>query len=185
MTRAQKIQAAFERHGTDKASHGYAEFYAAHLPENPRSILEIGVKDGASFKAWRDLFPDAFIVGIDLFQEYPRPDHLQDSNTKFIKANQCDWRHLEQLRDNNFDVIIDDGSHNARDQMITFFGLAHAGCHYFIEDTHCNFDEFYSQGLPWAMRAAMLFDEDAFSGNSHEVYVLGEPSSSKINFIKC
>lgn len=156
MTRAQLIQTAFEVHGTDKAQHGYADFYAKHLPENPRSILEIGVKEGASARAWRDIFPEAQITGLDLFEEFKMSSVIGPAN--FIKGNQCDWRILEELRKYNFDVIVDDGSHNARDQMITFFGLAHAGCHYFIEDAHCNYDEYYSQGLPFPLRANPWFN---------------------------
>lgn len=158
MTRAQTIQKAFERYGTDKAIHGYADFYARHLPESPRSILEIGVKDGRSIRAWRDLFPSAEIVGLDLFQEYPMPAAGSISGASFVKANQCDYNILERLRSFNFDVIIDDGSHNARDQMITFFGLMHHGCSYFIEDAHTTYDEYYSQGLPLYLRANLLLD---------------------------
>ncbi len=166
------IQAAFERHGSDKAQHGYAEFYARLLPESPRSILEIGVKDGASIRAWRELFPDAAIMGLDLFMEFPIP---KDTGASFIKANQCDWLALERLREFNFDVIIDDGSHNARDQMISFFGLAHKGCHYFIEDAHCNFDEFYSQGLPMMWRAIYNVGTNYWES----------PSGSLISYIPC
>jgi hypothetical protein len=72
------------------------------------------------------------------------------------KGNQCDYLMLEKLRQYDFDVIIDDGSHNSRDQLMTFFGLFN-GKHYFIEDLQCNDEDFYSQGLPVAMRASNIF----------------------------
>lgn len=141
-------------YGTDKLSHGYMEFYEKYLPENPKKILEIGVREGRSIKMWMQYFPDAVIHGLDLFKEFPVP--FDDERVKWHQGNQCDWELLEQLRKEDFDVIIDDGSHNARDQMITFFGLFN-GKHYFIEDTHCNRDEFYCQGLPLSLTAFETF----------------------------
>lgn len=145
----EQIQAAFEKYGSDKAQHGYAEFYAHRLPENPKSILEIGVNDGASIRAWKELFPMAEIHGLDLFSDKPIPDI---EGVTFHTGNQLDWVLLEKLRAKNFECIIDDGSHNSRDQLITFFGLFN-GSHYFIEDLHTNFDEFWRQGLPFEFTA--------------------------------
>lgn len=153
MTRAETIQAAFEKHGSDKAIHKYAEFYAEHLPENPKSILEIGVKEGASIRAWKELFPDAIIHGLDLFLEYDIP---MIEGAYFWKGNQLDWRILEQLRRLEFELIIEDGSHNARDQLITFFGLYNGKQKYFIEDIQCNYEEFYRDGLPINLTASKL-----------------------------
>lgn len=147
------LQQLAEKYGTDKKDHGYIPFYEKHLPKNPKRILEIGVKEGKSLAMWAEYFPEAEIHGLDLFEEFTWHDVdfnlgiTEDSKIRLHKGNQCDWLLLEELRKYDFDVIIDDGSHNARDQMITFFGLFN-GKHYFIEDLHCNQDEFYSQGLP-------------------------------------
>lgn len=180
MTRTEHIQSVFEKYSTDKATHGYAEFYAQHLPENPRSILEIGVKEGASIRAWKELFPTATIMGMDLFREFPFPDI---AGVQFTKANQCDWLALERLRGFNFEVIIDDGSHNWRDQIITFYGLAHEGCNYFIEDTHCCNDESYAQGLPGKFCAPAVFD--AYGFGNHWIDEFHNGSNSQMIFIKC
>lgn len=147
----------FLKYGSDKAEHGYADFYEKHLPKSPLKILEIGVKYGASIRAWLEFYPNTKITGIDLFEKNEMPiDLLNHERVTLIKGNQCDWRLLEELRKFNFDVIIDDGSHNSRDQMITFFGLFN-GKHYFIEDLHCCREEFYNQGLPYVMSADYLF----------------------------
>jgi hypothetical protein len=137
------------KYGTDKLEHGYLPFYETHLPKNPKKILEIGVKEGRSIQMWKEYFPDAEIHGLDLFQEFEIP---QIEGCYFWKGNQCDYRILEKLREQEFDVIIDDGSHNSRDQMITFFGLF-SGQHYFIEDVHCCSEGFYRQGLPYEFTA--------------------------------
>jgi hypothetical protein len=133
------------KYKTDKHDHGYMPFYEKHLPDNPKKILEIGVHHGNSIRMWKEYFPNTEIHGLDLFSELDPPANLPD--VIWHKGNQCDWLLLEKLRNENFDVIIDDGSHNSRDQMITFFGLFN-GNHYFVEDTHCAEEEFYRQGLP-------------------------------------
>jgi hypothetical protein len=142
-------------YGTDKGvcGHNYIPFYESHLPKNPKKILEIGVKEGRSISMWKSYFPEAEIHGLDLFIEFDPPNI---NGVTWHKGNQCDWELLEQLRKEDFDVIIDDGSHNSRDQMITFFGLFN-GKHYFIEDTHCAQEEFYRQGLPYALTCERMF----------------------------
>lgn len=160
------------KYGTDKSSngHNYIPFYEKTLPDNPKKILEIGVKEGASIRMWRDYFPNAEIHGLDLFEEFPIPDI---PGAVFHKGNQCDYSLLERLRQENFDVIIDDGSHNARHQMVTFFGLFNGG-HYYIEDTHCNQMEFYSEGLPEKFRATNVFISLSTSNNLGDHQINGK-----------
>jgi hypothetical protein len=103
-----------KKYSTDKLQHGYIPFYEKYLPKNPKKILEIGVKEGASIRMWREYFPEASIHGLDLFDEFPIPD-IQ--GVTFHKGNQLDYQLLAKLRKEDFDVIIDDGSHNARDML--------------------------------------------------------------------
>lgn len=160
------IQSVFEKYGSGKSQHGYATFYSKHLPVNPKRILEIGVKEGASIRAWKELFPDAEIHGLDLFREFPVPDI---PGVIFHKGNQCDWRLLERLRQYNYDLIIDDGSHNARDQMMSFYGLFKKGCTYFFEDLHCLKEDFYLQELPVDFSAKLIFlDSHGDWSSSHD-----------------
>jgi hypothetical protein len=156
------------KYRTDKLEHGYIPFYEKFLPKEPKRILEIGVKEGRSLAMWAEYFPDTQVFGLDLFEENKLLDvrfnlmHLMGDaygsgeNITLYRANQCDYLALELLRKEDFDVIIDDGSHNARDQLMTFFGL-YNGKHYFIEDLQCNDEDFYSQGLPAPMRAVNVF----------------------------
>lgn len=144
------------KYKTDKLDHGYIPFYESTLPKNPKRILEIGVKQGASIRMWKEYFPDTEIHGLDLFEEFPVPDI---EGVFFHKGNQIDYRVLEELRKFDFDVVIDDGSHNSRDQMISFFGLFSKHCIYYIEDLHCCDDEFYRQGLPHSFTARYHFND--------------------------
>jgi len=152
------------KYNTDKASewsgetpaHNYLNFYEATLPKQPRRILEIGYGKGASVRMWREYFPPTTEVHIlDLFELEAQPANTTD--TFFHKGDATHPYILSSMRNLNADVIIDDGSHNSRDQMITFFGLMHAGCHYYIEDLHCCDEEFYRDGLPRHLTATEYF----------------------------
>lgn len=162
------LESLASKYGTDKLAHGYIPFYEQNLPKEPKRILEIGVKEGRSLAMWAEYFPNAEIHGLDLFEENNMLDvyntlianneNHKELKIKLHRGNQCDWRILEELRKYDFDVIIDDGSHNSRDQLMTFFGLFN-GKHYFIEDLHCNNDEFFSQGLHREFRAINIFGD--------------------------
>ena len=55
-------------YNTDKSSksHNFCEFYDKNLNlKNVKSLLEIGVKHGASLKSWAGYIPDAAIHGMD------------------------------------------------------------------------------------------------------------------------
>jgi hypothetical protein len=135
-----------EKYGTDKLGHGYIDFYETNLPPNPKKILEIGVLTGASIRMWKEYFPDTEIHGLDLFEENPIPDI---PGMIWHKGSQTDPTMLYNLRNEKFDLVIEDGSHNSRDQLISFYGLFTDGMHYFCEDLHCCDEEFYRQGLPF------------------------------------
>jgi hypothetical protein len=156
---------------SDKSSlsHNYTPFYEQHLPKNPKKLLEIGVLKGSSIKMWREYFPDTIIHALDLFEENPIPDI---PGVVFHKGNQLDYKILEQLRNEDFDVIVEDCSHNSRDQMMTFFGLFN-GKQYYIEDIHCADEEFYRQGLPLPLTAKFIFDQ--YSGHYKAVYDCQSP----------
>jgi hypothetical protein len=177
----------FLKYNSDKTEHGYSHFYEKNLPRKPTRLLEIGVKNGGSIRSWLDFYPNTQIFGLDLFEEMSMPDDLLlNTRVTLIKGNQCDWRILEELRKYDFDVIIDDGSHNARDQMMTFFGLFN-GKHYFIEDLHCNCDEFYSQGLPEELRAYGTFPYigNYLSEYGNEEIKVHQDKNGKIICIQC
>lgn len=133
------------KYKTDKNEHGYIEYYAKHLPETAKKILEIGVLGGNSIRLWRELYPEAEIFGLDLFIENPIP--FQADWVTWFQGSQTDGKLLNEIRHHGpFDIIIDDGSHNHRDQLITFFGLWGCTKLYIVEDIYQ--DEFWSQGLP-------------------------------------
>lgn len=156
-----------ELHGSDKGrinqspapyswpSHNYADFYEmlfAHCRNTIGSILECGLgtnnpdvpssmgingRPGASLRVWRDYFPDANVVGIDidpniLFSEERITTFQVDQTSK-----ESITAFLEKIGDRQFDIIIDDGLHEFSAGLCLFDNtiarLAEHGV-YLIED---------------------------------------------------
>lgn len=124
------------KHGTDKATyHNYCDFYQEQLKGMViERILEIGVKDGASLRMWKEFYPHAEVVGIDI-------NPIPTQGCTVHQMTQTDVYALMSL--GKFDLIIDDGSHKTLDQQITFKHLYHNQLHkfgaYIIEDVHTSF----------------------------------------------
>ncbi len=126
------LQTLFAKYGTDKGTLGYATMYEDLFSRHRfaiQSLLEIGIgtqipqvnssmygygaahyKPGASLRAWRDYFPNAFITGLD-----------NQFDTQFIEERITTLRgdSTTFLISDRFDVIIDDGSHLPEDQIQT------------------------------------------------------------------
>lgn len=126
------------RHRTDKATyHHYCDFYEEHLPRDVTRLLEIGVMDGASLRMWRDYYPGAAIVGIDILPRKPVRGCvvMQGDATRGMDAVRAEVY-------GPFDVIVDDGSHMTLDQQVSlgllWGGVNPGGC-YVVEDLHTSF----------------------------------------------
>lgn len=162
------------KHGTDKASgpnnHNYTpiyERYLGHLRDAPLRILEIGVggdehpdRGGQSLKMWRDYFPNAEVVGVDL---HPKRLSLGPRITLY-QASQTDPDALAAIDDVHgpFDVIIDDASHHNALTPQTFrilFPLLKPGGLYFCEDVHTSYwrEHFGGDDNPLAQYTIMGF----------------------------
>lgn len=104
-------------HGTGKSSLwvNYLWFYDLLFRSRmlePLRLLEVGVQFGLSLRAWRDYFPLAEITGIDIVNNNVSPGE----RIQLVTGNAYDPSMLERV-DGNFDIIIDDGSHNPADQL--------------------------------------------------------------------
>jgi hypothetical protein len=133
-------------HGTDKSSefHGFSRFYEFHLGplrEQPLTVLEIGVLEGASARMWRDYFPAAKILAIDFLES--ALEHEDERITIFI-GDQTDRSFLDRVvaAAGPFDVVIDDGGHQHDEQLTSLFHLwphVKPGGLYAIEDVHTSY----------------------------------------------
>jgi len=139
------------KYGADKSSrfHNYLDFYQEQLPDRTFKgrLLEIGVMDGLSMKMWRDYYPEAEIVGIDIKDM----DHMHNDDWKVpksVKLIQCDGTDPKQVAALGvFDIIIDDGSHYCADQQksfeILYYSQLNKGGMYILEDLWTSYIDYY------------------------------------------
>jgi len=118
----------------DKWIH-YFPLYDRHLgpfQATATRVLEIGIDHGGSLQLWKRFFPVAEIVGVDI---NPVCKEFEEDRIKVEIGSQNDPYFLRTLGE--FDVVIDDGSHNVRDQEISFSVLwPRTKSVYLIEDCH-------------------------------------------------
>jgi len=140
------------KHGTDKGfEHGffrsYARIFRPFLGSMPLRMLEIGVANGASMNLWTRYFPNLSVlhgIGYSNFQ-LERKMLLKNSLVTLYKGKQQDTKFLNWILEDgggNYDLIIDDGSHDPAHQMISFDSLFHAlnpGGLYIIEDIETSY----------------------------------------------
>ena len=109
------ISTILKKYDTDKdKGHHYGAAYDKILSpfkrEEKLNIIEIGTDKGESLLAWKEYFPNAKITGIDIV------DKVSNKNKKinYIISDIKDYKPSE-----NFDIVIDDGSHWLRDVIET------------------------------------------------------------------
>lgn len=133
------------KYGADKATfHQYCDFYQQWLPDPAKfkgRLLEIGVMDGASLRMWAEYYPDAEIVGVDI---YDKSHLVLPANVTVYTMDVTDAEQMDTL--GTFDIIVDDGSHMTQDQIDSFEWLfknqlSRSG-RYIIEDLHTSLSDF-------------------------------------------
>jgi hypothetical protein len=147
-------------HGLHKWHH-YLEIYDRHLSwflaarrrrgeTGPVRLLEIGVAAGGSLQMWRKyLGPEAIIFGIDI-----NPDCLvsADPAVQVRIGSQADEEFLRSIIEEmgGVDVVVDDGSHIASHQILSFdvlFPLLSESGLYICEDLHTAYMPNFEGGL--------------------------------------
>lgn len=128
------------KHGSDKGSgwHNYTEFYHQKFESfrnkelkifelglgtnNPNLPSSMGVngKPGASLRGWKEYFSNSIVYGADidkniLFEEERIKTFYCDQTDKEVIENM--WN-LPELKDQQFDIIIDDGLHECNANII-------------------------------------------------------------------
>jgi hypothetical protein len=116
----------------------------------PLRLLEIGVQNGGSLQVWHEYLPKgSLIYGIDIDERCRRLVFPPEIKVLIGDAGSPAFLNA-LLGDEIFDIIIDDGSHQADDVTSAFEALlprlAPAG-KYFIEDLHASYWASHGGGL--------------------------------------
>lgn len=138
---------------TDKDfTHNYYNMvYERHfspIRDSVTKICEIGIgldfsealnwKGGHSLKVWRDYFPNAQVLGLDITVP-AKMDNIERITMEWLDQSKLDIVQAYASKLSDYDIILDDGSHNTRDQQITlayFFRALKSGGIYVLEDLH-------------------------------------------------
>ncbi len=167
--------------GTDKSSriHNYCLKYEKWLPFNrlePINILEIGVLQGHSLLTWREYYPNAKVIGIDINPECKNHENI-DNNIFVEIGSQDDPDFLKYVIDKfgPFDMILDDGSHMNSHIIFSFLNLIDSlkseGV-YIVEDSCTSYWEEYEGGFRKNGTAIEFFknmvDDVNFNGQLQE-----------------
>ncbi len=132
------------RTGTDKTALvgdylRHYEEWLAPLRNERFNLIEIGVFGGASVAMWREFFPNATIIGVDIDK---RGVAYASDRIHIRIGSQADPGFLHQVvTEFPPTVIIDDGSHRSDHNIFTFerlFPALIAGGWYIVEDLHFN-----------------------------------------------
>ncbi|HEY5049184.1 MAG TPA: hypothetical protein VII49_14300 [Rhizomicrobium sp.] len=153
-------------HGTDKASRGhdymrFYEFFLNPFKEKTFVLIELGVgpkhNKGKSLLTWRDYFPHATIVGVDIRQDAKEVE----TDRVHIEIGDCSKPNFLRELSRKYAplVIVDDASHKWSHQILaleTLFPALEAGGLYVVEDLQTSFEP---------LRRGVYADntEDAFS----------------------
>jgi hypothetical protein len=129
----------------------YLDVYAIYfepLRHKSLSILEIGVREGASLILWHEFFPRAKIYGIDIDPACARAPLLSDRMHIAI-GDQGDGAFMAGCFPNvEFDIVIDDGSHINRLTLAAFKSLwsrLKLGGLYCVEDLGCSYERLQTE----------------------------------------
>lgn len=127
-----------EKYETDKRVHGYIPFYELYLAQYRKlvgNLLEIGIYRGESLRLWQEALPYFVVEGIDIEEKSILP-------FKIYVGDQSDRAFLSKLP--NYDIIIDDGGHRSKQQIISLVSKIKDTSLYVIEDLHTSLEDLYS-----------------------------------------
>ena len=161
MNMENEIRKLFHKYGSDKGGHEYSEVYFSYLEklkDKNLTILEIGIADGNSIKAWSEYFVNSKIVGIDIKKINKEEKKLNKSNIYLHQGSQSDKNFIKEIVNvyKEFDIIIDDGSHFPKDVIKSFnllFPFLKTNGLYFVEDTQTSYIHFF-HGNPFDLKYA-------------------------------
>jgi 23S rRNA U2552 (ribose-2'-O)-methylase RlmE/FtsJ len=153
INKIETLDTIFNKYDTDKNAsfHHYTRQYETLLNDfrdKPVKYLEIGVFNGGSVKAMREVFKNGeCIVGLDINEQCKMHEDIK--NNIFIEIGDATDPHFVNKiteKYGTFDIILDDGSHTNKDVIKSFellFPLLNDNGVFIVEDTICYKSEGY------------------------------------------
>lgn len=122
--------------GTDKMSnHNYGMAYERIIDTNfslfsygagiqgrdtVKLMMEVGIADGASLLAWREIFPQALCVGMDIHSS----QQAHGDRIEFHLGDQCSLEDCQRaVGGRKFDFIVEDATHLLENSLRTLLYL--------------------------------------------------------------
>lgn len=150
---ADKNSLSWGKDWPDHSCMGYTKTYEKYMSssrEAPCKLFEIGICDKrfpyASPKMWLSYFKDLDLYCVDNFwgnylnEKLDEVKMINSWGVNFIYADQgnfCDWNELKRECPNDFDFVVEDGSHWPNHMMISLWqarNMIKSGGYYFMED---------------------------------------------------
>lgn len=157
---------------TDKASshHGYCQHYEklfSDYRQFPITLLEIGVQFGNSIRMWLHYFQYAKVFGIDVGQS----PEINNPRYSFHSVDQRSAPGLIAVAEKagKFDIVVDDGCHNADAIKISFETLwpyVQSGGYYIIEDVFALYHPYFKSSVDGPRYITSFVDDVNWSGKS-------------------
>jgi hypothetical protein len=174
-------------YGTAKHGQGFMpiyEYYFAPFKNEPITLVEIGVHEGASLRMWRDWFPKGGIIGIEkhIVAEAPQGCRVIEGDA----SERSTWKDIPAV-----DIVVDDGSHFVIEQLKAFdigFPRLSSGGWWVVEDLFALYDHKWNGQDPYTIldrmhdqAGAMMRGEGLIS--EYHIHVTGR-STDGILFIR-
>lgn len=110
------------KYGTDKwGKHKYTPYYHKlfkGMKKYVKKVVEVGAAEGAGLRMFREYFPNAMIYGAEI----DKKRIFKEDRIEVIECDQSKVKDLAKLLDKtgfDIDIMIDDGSHKPKDQVLT------------------------------------------------------------------
>jgi hypothetical protein len=182
------LDALSQKYGTDKSGkfHDYMrfyEFYLSKFKEDEFTLLELGVGPephvGASLFTWRDYFPNAQIIGVDI-EPNSKKTESERIHIEIGDLGSLDFLAFLVKQYPTNKIVIDDASHLWIHQILSFeklFSTVESGGVFIMEDIHTSF---------FPLSEHYRFDgEDTYSYFSKLTYLVCGMGNKHKFFEKC
>jgi hypothetical protein len=141
------FEKTFLEFSSDKSGyHNYHLIYERLFPEVDKisNVLEMGIHLGSSLRAWKKIFSEANIIGLEnnIDRFFTEARILSMYVDQSILQTFDNFKSL--MRGTEFDFIIDDGSHYLQETKNTFYNLLPSlkvGGWFVIEDIRWDFEQ--------------------------------------------